>query len=83
MEYVGLRQIAKRLGWKSPSSVLRSIEKHGLLAFCLPGPGGKPRWRTNDELLSLWHITLCRASRQALRERRQQAAILRTEGQTQ
>ena len=52
--YVGLRAIAKRMGWKSPQTVLRQYQSHGFPLVPRPLKNGQYCWITDDMLILEW-----------------------------
>jgi len=58
--YRGLRQIAARMGWKSPMTPLRHHEKYDDPKLCFPmmmlptGVGWGFVWATSDAQIELW-----------------------------
>ena len=52
--YVGLRAIAKRMGWKSPQTVLRNYEYHDFPIIRRNLANGRWCWITDDELIVQW-----------------------------
>jgi hypothetical protein len=60
MKYVGLRAIAHRMGWKSPTSPIRAMKSRGFLMVELPIHGAGCRWYTNDDLIYTWELQQAR-----------------------
>ena len=71
--YLGLKAIAKRLGYKSGFTVRYKILHHGLLAIKGYVPGGRTRgkyWAISDGLIQAWYVGQAAISREELKHQR-------------
>jgi|ERR1043166_5925117 hypothetical protein len=63
-EYVTLKAICARMGWKKATTAIRKVRNEAFLMY--RDTRGRPprlRWVTNDELINLWQVGRCQASR--------------------
>jgi hypothetical protein len=72
--YEGLRAIAARMGWKSPSTAIIAHLRDNFPMYLKRGKGTKLNWVSNDNLIFCWEVQECRRTRQVYRKghRRQQ-----------
>ena len=71
--YLGLKAIAKRLGYKDSFPSRAQILKHGLLAIKGYLPGGRTRgqyWYISDSLIQAWYVGKAAISREELKHQR-------------
>ena len=66
MEYVGLRQIAKRMGW-SQAKVYWWKRHHGFPMFIIPFRSRMMRWVVTDEQIDKWYAAMSERSLEHLR----------------
>lgn len=64
-QYVTLKAIGKRMGWKQSDTVIRKMKKDGFLMYQdLRGHPPQKMWVTDDALIQTWEIARCKASRE-------------------
>lgn len=68
-DYWGLKEIAKRMGWKSPATPLAKLKAEGFPMYRnRRGKSRVPRWYTNDNLILEWELRKCQQARDSLLE---------------
>lgn len=65
-EYIGLRQIAKRMGW-SQAKVYWWKRHHGFPMFIIPFRNRMMRWHVTDEQIDKWYAAMSERSLEHLR----------------